>query len=385
MTPYQTPDIYVEEVSLGSRSIEAVGTSTAGFVGVAPEKGREKNKPIYITNWTEFRNRFAPDDGPSTHLSQAVFGFFDNGGKDCYVVNLGDADAPISDKNAGLELLKKIDQISIVAAPGYIDRASQEALISHCEELEDRVAILDGPKYVDDLQLLINANEDEGGLKPRVSEKGAAALYYPWIEVADAFNMKQRIEVPPSGHIAGVWARSDLVKGGVHRAPANMSVNGALRVTHQLTRAEQGLLNPEGINCIRNFSREGILVWGARTLAPKGSEWRYLNVRRLFNMIRESIAESMRWMVFEPNDRTLWRKARRDISAFLTGLWRDGMLMGAAPEDAFFVKCDAETNPQDVIDRGELRVIVGIAPVKPSEFIVIRIGQTEAGAVVETA
>jgi phage tail sheath protein FI len=164
-----------------------------------------------------------------------------------------------------------------------------------------------------------------------------------------------------------------------------MEVRGALRVTHQLTRAEQGILNPEGVNCIRQFSREGILVWGARTLAGKSSEWRYLNVRRLFNMIRESIAENTRWMVFEPNDRKLWSKVRRDISAFLTGLWRDGMLMGAAPEDAFFVKCDAETNPQDVIDRGEVRVNIGIAPVKPAEFIIFRISQSQEGQVVETA
>jgi phage tail sheath protein FI len=355
----------------------------AGFVGVAPAADREKNKPVYIANWSEFCNHFAPEEETNTPLSHAVYGYFLNGGTDCYVVNVG-KDGPISDRNAGLELLKKIDQIAIVAAPGFTDAASYDALLSHCEELQDRVAILDGPRLVDDLMLLTSSDVDQGGLLSRASPPGAGAFYYPWIEVADPFNMKQRVEIPPSGHIAGIWARSDLEKGGVHRAPANMVVRGALRVTHQLTRAEQGILNPEGVNCIRQFSREGILVWGARTRSDD-NEWKYLNVRRLFNMIRESIAENTRWMVFEPNDRNLWRKVRRDISAFLTGLWRDGMLMGSAPEDAFYVKCDGENNPQDVIDRGEVRVNIGIAPVKPAEFIIFRISQSQAGAEVEIA
>lgn len=384
MSPYQTPDIYVEEVSSGARPIEAVGTTMAGFVGVAPAADREKNKPVYIANWSEFCNHFAPEEENNTPLSHAVYGYFLNGGTDCYVVNVG-KDGVVSDKGAGLELLKQIDQIAIVAAPGFTDAASYDALLSHCEELQDRVAILDGPRYVEDLMELTTTDPEKNGKHARISPSGAGAQYYPWIEVADPFDMKKRVEIPPSGHIAGIWARSDLEKGGVHRAPANMELRGALRVTHQLTRAEQAILNPEGINCIRQFSREGILVWGARTLAGSSSEWRYLNVRRLFNMIRESIAENTRWMVFEPNDRNLWRKVRRDTSAFLTGLWRDGMLMGAAPEDAFFVKCDAETNPQDVIDRGEVRVNIGIAPVKPAEFIIFRISQSQVGAVVETA
>jgi phage tail sheath protein FI len=153
-----------------------------------------------------------------------------------------------------------------------------------------------------------------------------------------------------------------------------------LNLSYLLTRDEQGELNQAGVNCIRFFSREGIRVWGARTLAASASEWRYLNVRRLFNMIEESIRDNTRWIVFEPNDRTLWKSIRRDVSAFLTRLWRDGALMGRTPEEAFFVKCDEETNPPDVIDAGMVVTLIGIAPVKPAEFIVFRLSQYAGGA-----
>ena len=198
----------------------------------------------------------------------------------------------------------------------------------------------------------------------------------------DPLSPADLVDIPPSGHLAGIWARSDGTRG-VHKAPANETVRGALNVTYNLTREEQGQLNQVGVNCIRLFGREGIRVWGARTLADGSGEWRYLNVRRLFNMVEESIANSTRWIVFEPNDRTLWKSIRRDISAFLTRLWRDGALMGRTPEEAFFVKCDEETNPTDIIDAGMVVTLIGIAPVKPAEFIVFRISQYAGGT--ETA
>jgi phage tail sheath protein FI len=154
-------------------------------------------------------------------------------------------------------------------------------------------------------------------------------------------------------------------------------------LTYRLTRDELGMLNHAGVNCIRIFATEGIRLWGARTLAGSSSQWRYLNVRRLFNMIKESIAEGTRWIVYEPNDITLWKSIRRDISAFLMGLWRDGALMGRTPEQAFFVKCDEETNPQDSIDAGMVITLIGIAPVKPAEFVVFRISQYDGGSDVE--
>ena len=190
----------------------------------------------------------------------------------------------------------------------------------------------------------------------------------------------KNIMVPPSGHMAGIWARTDEDRG-VHKAPANEVVRGAISLELQLTTAEQGQLNPVGINCIRSFPGRGIRVWGARTLSSDQA-WKYLNVRRLFNYIEESLLVGTQWVVFEPNDLRLWQRVKRTVSAFLMGTWRDGALFGATPEEGFYVKCDAETNPPDAIDRGELVVEIGIAPVKPAEFVVIRIAQFSGGAAV---
>jgi hypothetical protein len=403
MPTYLAPDIYVEEVSGGARPIEAVGTSTAGFVGVAPDSGRFVNQARAINNWTEFVSEFFPQGAASTPLSQAVYGFFLNGGRRCYVVNVGAGGAVVGSAAggpAGLQVLEQIDEVAIVAIPGFNDAASYDAALAHCEKLQDRVAVLDAPDNVTALTALTqtavvatkpagkgakaaaaetsDTSPATGGLRPRQSDGGYGAYYFPWIAVRDPMT-NEVVNVPPSGHVAGIWARSDAARG-VHKAPANEAVRGALNVSYLLTRDEQGLLNQAGVNSIRFFSREGIRVWGARTLAASASEWRYLNVRRLFNMIEESIRVSTRWIVFEPNDRTLWKSIRRDISAFLTRLWREGALMGRTPEEAFFVKCDEETNPPDVIDAGMVVTLVGIAPVKPAEFIVFRLSQYAGGA-----
>jgi phage tail sheath protein FI len=181
--------------------------------------------------------------------------------------------------------------------------------------------------------------------------------------------------------MAGIWARTDESRG-VWKAPANEVVLGALDVELKITSGEQSLLNPIGINCIRPFGVRGIRVWGARTLASDPS-WRYLNVRRLFNMIETTILQGTQWVVFEPNDQALWQRVKRTIDAFLLGLWRDGALFGSTPEEAFYVKCDAETNPPESIDEGKLVVEVGVAPVKPAEFVIFRIGQWQGGSSVE--
>jgi hypothetical protein len=215
-----------------------------------------------------------------------------------------------------------------------------------------------------------------------MTDGGYGALYFPQIVVRDPFSPRDLFTVAPSGHIAGIYARTDTTRG-VHKAPANEIVRGALDVSQRVTQEEQEGLNPNGVNCIRLFAREGIRVWGARTLAASASEWRYLNVRRLFNQIEESIAESTRWVVFEPNDLSLWKAIRRDIRAFLMLLWRQGALMGATPEEAFFVQCDEETNPPEVVDAGMVVTVVGVAPVKPAEFVVFRIGQGVGGPQIE--
>lgn len=405
-TTYLTPDIYIEEISAGARPIEAVGTSTAGFVGIAPDpKAHVNERPVpLITNWTQFVREFASGGTATTSLAQAVYGFFQNGGSRCYVVNVGPDNVLVGDGRTrkGIELLEEVDEVAIVAAPGYTDPASYDALLSHCEKLKDRVAILDAPQEVLSLDLLTKVApalaprkpkrggegeplpaEPPAGLRPRVSDGGYGAVYYPWLYVRDALNPREFLFVPPSGLVAGIYARSDATRG-VHKAPANELIRGALNVSYPVTREEQGELNQNGVNCIRLFVTEGIRVWGARTLAGPGSEWRYLNVRRLFNMIEESISRSTRWVVFEPNDLSLWKAIRRDVSAFLTLLWRQGALMGRTAEEAFFVKCDDETNPPDVIDAGMVVTVIGIAPVKPAEFVIFRIGQSASGATIET-
>ena len=331
---------------------------------------------------------------PATNLSLAVYGFLLNGGNRCYVVNVGSKDAPITSGASGgapvgLDVLEQIDEVAIVAAPGYTSKEAYTAVRDHCDKMKDRVGILDGPPDMDDeamKQLSGETVKNPSWTRPDPSERGHVTLYVPWIEVsnpASGSNNKEpkTIPVPPSGHIAGVWARSDATRG-VHKAPANEIVQGALGLAKQVTHEEQGQLNATGVNVIRFFPNEGYLVWGARTLT-KDAAFRYLNVRRLFNMIEESIKDSTRWIVFEPNDRPLWQAVRRDVTGFLMGFWRDGALMGKTPEEAFYVKCDEETNPIESIREGKVIIEVGLAPVYPAEFVIFRISQYEAGTEVE--
>jgi phage tail sheath protein FI len=410
---YSSPGIYVEEVPSGARPIGAVGTSTAGFVGTAPDPTARAGEAVAVNSWSDFLRAFGGDRPASTPLSRAVYGFFDNGGGRCYVVNVGVGE-PIaggSRRRSGLDLLEAVDEVAIVAAPGYCDAMSYEALLSHCERLGDRVAILDPPEDVDDIDRLTRVATvappkktsslpdsapapasapapvsvaqppaESPGLRPRQSDYGC--LYFPWIVVRDPLS-GEPVATPPSGHMAGIWARTDSLRG-VHKAPANEPVRGVVDLSYRVTRAEQDVLNPKGVNCIRYFAAEGVRVWGARTLAAEASEWRYLNVRRLFNMLKESIADGTGWIVFEPNDGLLWRSIRRDINAFLTRVWRDGALLGRTPQEAFFVKCDEETNPPEVRDAGQVVALIGVAPVKPAEFVVFKLSQSVVGADTES-
>jgi phage tail sheath protein FI len=405
----RAPGVYFEEVP-GARSIEPVGTSTAAFVGQAPDAGAHLNEVIAINNRTQFASEFAskPDSRP-TLLSYGVDGFFQNGGTRCFIVNMpdGEAIAGTDRPRTGLKLLEEIDEISIVAAPGRTDPASHDALLTHCEQLGDRFCILDPPRDVKNTELLktvelaavstkgkdkdIGASgsgvdtvaKSAGGLRPRISPGGYGAFYFPWVYVLDALNPKgDLIPVPPSGHMAGVYAFVDG-KVGVHKADANVPLRGALNLTYRVTSTEQATLNGNGINCIRSFANEGIVVWGARTLDDPSSEFRYVPVRRTTIFIEQSIVRGTRFAVFEPNNLQLWKTLKSAVTAFLMNVYRDGALMGATPEEAFFVKCDAETNPKPSIDLGQVVVVIGIALVKPAEFIVFKIGQQVAGAKIE--
>lgn len=363
-----SPGVYVLEQSTGARPIQSVGTSTAAFVGVAPKKTAHVDEAIGVANWTAFQATFGDKDR-STDLSDAVRGFFLNGGSYCYVLNIADPKKLVKTLEPDGEL-DRIDEIAIVAAPGMATLADWNALIGHCERLGDRVAILDPPgkvKKLTELTSVATAPDKPGG----PPQSSYAAFYYPRLIVSDGRNQRT---VAPSGFMAGAWARTDAARG-VHKAPANIGLGGVIGLEHSLSRSEQGLLNPKGINVIRAFADRGILVWGARTTDDAASEYRYLPVRRLMNQIKESIEEGTRWVVFEPNDETLWASIRRDVSAYLRSQWRAGALQGASESEAFFVQCDAETNTPDDIAAGRVVVRIGVAPVKPAEFVIFQIGQ----------
>ena len=231
-----------------------------------------------------------------------------------------------------------------------------------------RFAILDSPPGMSP-QEIADWRKNKAGYDSKFG-----ALYYPWIRIPSPFGADAgNLAIPPSGHMAGIYARTDTQRG-VHKAPANEVVMGAVGVELNVTKGEQDGLNPIGINCLRAFPGRGLRVWGARTLSSDPS-WRYINVRRLFNFVEASIEGGTQWVVFEPNDQDLWARVRRDVSAFLRNVWRGGALFGATPEEAFYVKCDEELNPIEVRDAGQLIIEVGLAPVKPAEFVIFRISQ----------
>ncbi|MDT4992111.1 MAG: uncharacterized protein QOH97_2003 [Actinoplanes sp.] len=505
---YLSPGIYMEEVSSGSRPIEAAGTAVAAFVGFA-EKG-PLNQPTLVTNWTQFSQHFGGFIAGS-YLAHSVYGYFANGGGSAYVVRVGAesvaeppelrgelpavedgrtafavralpagaggpgplsvevvggadptdetftllvkrggvvveamegltvrrgpsnvvtavrqqsklieveetrgarvatmprqgvevaiqaaANTPAvrvepnvyvgnSADRTGFAGLEAIEEVTMLAVPdlmaardrGLLDdegvRAVQDAMITHCELMRDRIAILDTPPS-------LSAQAVKGWRAEANYDSKYAALYWPWIKVMDPLSGKPSF-VPPSGHMAGIWARNDSTRG-VHKAPANEVVRGAIELELKLTKGEHDQLNPDGINCIRSFPGQGIRVWGARTLSSD-PEWRYLNVRRLFNYVEKSILNGTNWVVFEPNDPKLWDSVKRTITMFLRRVWRDGALFGATPAQAFYVKCDAENNPPENRDAGMLTVEIGIAPVKPAEFVIFRLSQFADGAGLE--
>ncbi|QFZ22284.1 phage tail sheath family protein [Saccharothrix syringae] len=504
MPTYLSPGVYVEEVEAGARPIEGVGTAVAAFVGFAARG--PFNTPTLVTNWAQYTQVFG-DYVEDCYLAQSVYGYFLNGGTNCYVVRIGGeragaggngkpVEAPTAqaalggyrvaakqldageitvevadaqgenapddrftllvkqngkvvethhvttkrtkenvvtvvqeksklitieeaassglakpDKGSvtlkdspaappvprevaaddyvgdvadrtGFGGLEAVEEVTMVAVPDLMSsyrrgaitlesvKAVQLAMIAHCELMGNRVAVLDPPPGLNPQQVKDWRLNDAG------YDSKYAALYYPWVKVFDPAS-DEHVHIPPSGHVAGVWARTDGTRG-VHKAPANEVLRGAVALETQLTKAEQELLNPIGVNCVRSFPGRGIRVWGARTLSSDPA-WRYLNVRRLFNYLEESILNGTQWVVFEPNDDALWARIRRTISAFLVTEWRKGALFGLTPDEAFYVKCDRETNPAESIDLGQVVCEVGVAPVKPAEFVIFRLAQISGG------
>jgi uncharacterized protein len=424
MPTYLSPGVFVEEVPSSIKAIAGVSTSTAAFIGIVPDtvhlvarnpdfdptNAQSKSfklvqltlpaaagAPVLVTNWSQFTASFGDLMGDSAHpaatgshavdpgyqaLAHAVYGFFNNGGSRCYVTRITSA----SDLDAALEALAAIDEIALVCAPGQDSDVVREKIVAHCAATGDRFAILDGPGpgIVQDLAMLTRTAADSpAGVMPKRTD--LAAWYYPWIKTFDPGRLLTDPEsggalpVPPSGHVAGIYARVDTERG-VFKSPANEVIRGALDVAHPLSKASQDGLNPKGVNCIRALNGS-IYVWGARTVGgDANADLKYISVRRTLLFLRESIDEGTQWAVFEPNTPALWAKISRNITAFLTTLWRSGALFGSTAQEAFFVKCDAETNPPELRELGQVVTEIGVSIARPAEFVIFRVSQFAATA-----
>ncbi|WP_414170185.1 phage tail sheath family protein [Streptoverticillium reticulum] len=431
------PGVYVTERSSGVRMIVGVGTSTPAFLGYTklsdvppPERPTppftvdQRIIPQPINGWQEFVDRYSikelgdelaallkkQKDGTLASgdlqkiqvlqrcftLAEAVYGFFANGGTSCYVVGFLNPDAVVTDTGlggdaearTGLGGLETVPEVTMVAVPSLWDMtvAATDAaappppvlptgkvlidkVLAHCTQLRNRLAVVDAPpgQLVEPLKTFV----DDQLASPDSVDAEFTALYYPWVEVAGVDGVRRT--VPPSGHLAGVWARTDSERG-VFKAPANQNLRGVLSIPTLLTDDQNGALNDKGVNCLRVFPGRGLLVWGARTRSSS-RDWKYLNVRRLVSFLSDSIRQSSTWAVFEPNDDRLWATLRHSVVSFLTDQWRQGALLGRTPDEAFYVICDRTNNLPETIDAGKVICDIGVAPVRPAEFVHFTITQ----------
>jgi phage tail sheath protein FI len=272
-------------------------------------------------------------------------------------------------KRTGIQAFIEVSDVSMMAVPGITIPDVQLSLVAHCETTKSRFAVLDVPRNKKKVDEILEYKD--------MFDSSYAAMYHPWIEVFDPL-AKRSFYLPPSASMCGVYARCDLTIG-VHKAPANEVVRACTGLEYAYNNAEQDRLNPAGVNLIRAFPGRGIRVWGARTCSSNGN-WKYINVRRLFIFLEESIKANTNWVVFEPNTELLWARVQRSVELFLSSVWRSGALAGTAPNEAFFVDIGRSTMTQDDIDNGRLICVIGVAPVKPAEFVIFKIGQYTANA-----
>jgi phage tail sheath protein FI len=385
---YKAPGVYRREIFLRPEAPFQTGVPAfVGFAEAASAAGASARRPVALFRKEEFAAKFiAPPEG---YLSEAVKAFFGNGGARCYVVA---ADPAAADREAALsaavETLAAVNDFDLLAVPDAmllyagtqktqadIDAVLrvQRQVVAHCAAHNDRMALLDAlPERTKETVLTQRA-----ALVANLGDPMNAAFYYPWVQVFDA-DLKAREPqteglryVPPCGHVAGVIARADA-RVGVFKAPANEEVLGAIDLEADIDHQKQEQLNPQGVNCLRAFAGRGVRVWGARTLSDE-SLWRYVNVRRQFLTVSRWLALHTTWANFEPNAARLWVRIEREVSAYLETLWRGGGLKGEARADAFYVKCDEETNPPERREAGEVVAEVGLALAAPAEFVVVRI------------
>jgi phage tail sheath protein FI len=370
------PGVYVEEITPAG-PISGAGTSVPALIGTVKRApaAADLGKPVAVTSWNDYVTRF-DDYAAKLALPMAVRGFFENGGTFAYIVPIKDTGG----LDAALDQVTRLPDVSLVCIPGVVDPALQTKLITHCEQLGDRFAILDGAQDPTPLKTDGALTTQRAGL---LSQNGFAALYWPWLTVPDPLapaSAPATVAVPPSGHIAGIMARVDG-SVGVHRAPANEPVRGAIALDYPLNDAEHAVLNQANINALRTFPGRPPMVWGARTLTPD-VPWRYVNVRRLVSYVEDSLVTGLRWAVFAPNNTALWKGIERSVTEFLTRVWEAGALFGATAKDAFYVVVDEAHNPPAVRDQGQVIVEIGLAPTRPAEYVIFQIGLWDGGAAV---
>lgn len=370
MPEYTVPGVYVQETSSSRKTIEGVNTHTTVFIGPTlkgPDASVDSD-PGVLNSFAEFEQIYGGlDDLPAdeyqsstnNYVAHAARAFFDEGGERLYIFRISNSSSLASYQQA-LSAIELLQDISIVAMPGNTTPEVAYALIAHAERLDTQCfVVLDPPFGLTPAEVL----EYRGQF-----DSMYAAIYYPWVVVSNGEG--EELLLPPSGFICGIYARTDIQRG-VHKAPANEVLRGALNFERDVTRGEQEKLNPEGINCLRFFEGRGYRVWGGRTLSSD-PEWKYVNVRRFFNYLQASIKRGTKWAELVPNSEILWANIQQTISDFLFNEWRKGSLVGSKVEESFFVKCDRSIMTQHDIDNGKVVCLVGVAIVKPAEFMVFR-------------
>ncbi len=400
------PGVYIPEWAPLAEAANATGVPL--FIGflltrspATETDGQREPRPVRLARWEQYEESIGPA-APGSFLGYAVRGFFENGGKRCVVLplavseqrwneatltgalrNLFHKDVYRNDHDGLRGVLDDIDDVDLVCVPDIMIEAIrrseqavfdlQQAVLDYCHDMGERLAILDVMPG-DSASTAGRVEKSIRHWQALVSAEGA--LYCPWVRVK-SLNGSGDAWVPPCGHVAGIYARSDA-RVGVHKAPANEIVDGVVDLEDDLTEAAQGRLNDAGVNCLRSFARRGIRVWGARTLSGH-RHLQYVNVRRIFLTLVHWIKHNMNDVVFEPNNPLLWDRVLDRVRGFCYELFERGALKGSTPEEGFFVKCDAEINPLEVREQGNVVCEVGLAPLSPAEFIVIRITQSVAG------